>query len=82
MPMKAPQSPPLMPPVHERHNRNQWLLRDIASVFVDVINNDTYFSICLTLISNRFRRLSTAFSVARVSLCTAARVFSSSAIAF
>ena len=50
MPKKAPSLPPQMPPMHERYNGKHWQLRDIVSIFVDVINNDTYFSVCLTRI--------------------------------
>lgn len=48
MPKKAPSPPLQMPPMHERYNEKHWLLRDIISVHVDVLNNNTFFRVYLT----------------------------------
>ena len=48
MPKNAPQLPPPMSTRHERYNGMHWLLRDIISVQVDVLNNNTFFRVYLT----------------------------------
>ncbi len=34
-----------MPPLHERYNGKHWQLRDIIYISVDVVKDDTYFSV-------------------------------------